>query len=438
MDKAEERARQHREIMERRRTGGSGTQVEPPYHVSGIDMMYFMGRFDPEVIRQIVPPELEPAGTEWGTIAVYNVPHGWGMAPFTAFIMGFEIAGEAPVEGQPRQYLHSGLCSGRGGEILRSRYNGNYQAGWSRQFSMDDRVVGEAGQGELTFMRMSGRVAEDAVTHYSGTNHYVGRMQDGALHQFSVAFTGELADVADQKVEFFPGAEQVLRVAMPSEFYWSVKLRNTAFTFSVPRVLNASGRPDADSEGAMRLIDMFSHMGRAAIVVDRTGKIGRVNNRAEMLMRQHPDGPRWAESGGLGPALRQVVQALDGAGSDQVSPTVAFQSNALGRSIVAQAMALDASVFGKGNAVVFLEDPAAEQESAPVAPALRLLGLTEAEAKIAALVGAGRSPAEAAGDLALSVNTVRSALKLIFDKLGIGRQAELAKIVTRLESRAIA
>ncbi|MCB9994736.1 MAG: helix-turn-helix transcriptional regulator [Hyphomicrobiaceae bacterium] len=438
MDKAEERLKFQLEINRRRQTSGGGIDSGPPYHVSGIDMMYFMGRFDPLLIRRILPPELEPAGTEWGTIAIYNVQRGWGMAPFTAFIMGFEIAGDAPVDGQPRQYLHSGLCSGRGGDILRSRYNGNYLPGWSRQYSVDGRLIGEVGQDEQILMRMSGNIAAGAFNHYSGTNHYVGRMADGALHQFSVTFTGEFADLTEQKVEFFAGAEAVLRVARPIEFYWTAALRNAAFTFSVPRVLGATGLPDEDNDGAMLLVDMFSHMGRAAIVVDREGHIRRVNNRAELLVREYPEGSDWVATGNLGPALREIVRTLDGSDGNQVSPATVIPSVKLGRSIVAQAMALDKGVFGEGNAVVFLDDPSAAPETMPVAPALRLMGLTEAEAKIAALVGAGRSPAEAAGDLELSVNTVRSALKLIFDKLGIGRQAELAKIVTRLESRAIA
>jgi DNA-binding CsgD family transcriptional regulator len=67
-----------------------------------------------------------------------------------------------------------------------------------------------------------------------------------------------------------------------------------------------------------------------------------------------------------------------------------------------------------------------------VGPALELLGLTPAEARIAALVGGGESPREAADALGVTYNTVRSSLKLVFDKLGVGRQSELARVVARL------
>ena len=63
---------------------------------------------------------------------------------------------------------------------------------------------------------------------------------------------------------------------------------------------------------------------------------------------------------------------------------------------------------------------------------LRLLGLTPAEARIAAAVGAGLPPREAARSLGLAESTVRSGLKVIFGKLGIRRQTELVKLVMHL------
>ena len=39
----------------------------------------------------------------------------------------------------------------------------------------------------------------------------------------------------------------------------------------------------------------------------------------------------------------------------------------------------------------------------------------------------------AAGKFGIAENTARSALKVVYEKLGIGKQSELAKIVARLE-----
>ena len=59
-------------------------------------------------------------------------------------------------------------------------------------------------------------------------------------------------------------------------------------------------------------------------------------------------------------------------------------------------------------------------------------GLTPAEARTAALVGSGLAPQDVADQIGLTVGTIRSELKSIFEKLGISRQSELAALVTRL------
>jgi DNA-binding CsgD family transcriptional regulator len=64
--------------------------------------------------------------------------------------------------------------------------------------------------------------------------------------------------------------------------------------------------------------------------------------------------------------------------------------------------------------------------------ALRLLGLTPAEARVAALVGCGRSPREAAAEMGTSEGTVRNQLKQVFSKTETSRQTELIQLVQGL------
>jgi DNA-binding CsgD family transcriptional regulator len=82
---------------------------------------------------------------------------------------------------------------------------------------------------------------------------------------------------------------------------------------------------------------------------------------------------------------------------------------------------------------VLITDPDGRTTTPPLR-SLQLLGLTLAEARIAGLIGGGHSPREAADQLDLSVHTVRSALKIAFDKLDIGSQSELARLVAQLEN----
>ncbi len=61
-----------------------------------------------------------------------------------------------------------------------------------------------------------------------------------------------------------------------------------------------------------------------------------------------------------------------------------------------------------------------------------LFDLTAAEARVAAAVGGGESPREVAERLGVSFNTVRAQLARVFEKTGIGRQADLARLLARL------
>jgi DNA-binding CsgD family transcriptional regulator len=92
---------------------------------------------------------------------------------------------------------------------------------------------------------------------------------------------------------------------------------------------------------------------------------------------------------------------------------------------------IDAMLLAAPTALVVVVDPDAEESRSP-AEALRLLGLTPAEARVAALIGGGHSRSEAAETLGISEWTAREALKRVYSKLDIARQSELVRLVHRL------
>jgi DNA-binding CsgD family transcriptional regulator len=73
----------------------------------------------------------------------------------------------------------------------------------------------------------------------------------------------------------------------------------------------------------------------------------------------------------------------------------------------------------------------------PLDPSLvrDLLNLTFGEARVAALVGAGIQPKEAAAALGITEQTTRSVLKRVFAKTGVARQADLAGLLSQLVMR---
>jgi DNA-binding CsgD family transcriptional regulator len=75
------------------------------------------------------------------------------------------------------------------------------------------------------------------------------------------------------------------------------------------------------------------------------------------------------------------------------------------------------------------------QRSIPDARLLsQIFGLTAAEAKLAALLGAGDSIECAAGRLEISPATARTQLKVVFTKTDTHRQSELTALLSRLGS----
>lgn len=91
-------------------------------------------------------------------------------------------------------------------------------------------------------------------------------------------------------------------------------------------------------------------------------------------------------------------------------------------------------IAGEPLALVLIVDPARREP--PAEAPLRRLGLTAAEARVAARVGVGMSPREAAASLEITEGTARVLLKRVFGKLGVSRQSELALLVGRTAALA--
>lgn len=93
-----------------------------------------------------------------------------------------------------------------------------------------------------------------------------------------------------------------------------------------------------------------------------------------------------------------------------------------------------ASSFGAGELAtiaLFIHDP--EKGSQPVDGVIaEALGLSQAEAAVAARIWEGDSIGEAASRLRVSPNTVKTHLKAVFEKAGVDRQAALVRRIAQL------
>ncbi len=82
-------------------------------------------------------------------------------------------------------------------------------------------------------------------------------------------------------------------------------------------------------------------------------------------------------------------------------------------------------------AIVLVIDPMAGEPADP-AVVRDVLGLTLGEARVAALIGAGLPPREAAEKLGIAEETARTVLKRIYGKVGVSRQSELTALLSKI------
>jgi DNA-binding CsgD family transcriptional regulator len=175
-------------------------------------------------------------------------------------------------------------------------------------------------------------------------------------------------------------------------------------------LVTASGQVLFANRSARRLLD-----NRDGLMIDRQGlRAGRSREtnalRALIGCTVGSYGQGQSQSsGGLNvtrPNGRRALQVL-------VSPIRPQQSLHLGERAVA---------------AIYVTDPEQVSEK-PEVVLMRLYGLTPAEAKVAALIVRGMSARQAAEDLAISYNTVKSHLKRVFAKTGTKRQGDLIRLV---------
>jgi DNA-binding CsgD family transcriptional regulator/PAS domain-containing protein len=178
-----------------------------------------------------------------------------------------------------------------------------------------------------------------------------------------------------------------------------------------------------------------------AIILDETGRVLSVNQRARDLL-EAKDGVSLRDDA-LMLATRQQTRELQ----ERVARVIA--NHQAGAAAVVEAMRVPrsggrefglvmrpvpANLWAEAEAVpavvIFLSDPL-EQAEAPVQVIKQLFGFTPAEAALALLMANGLTLDEAAEEMGVSRNTVRTHLRAVFAKTGVTRQPMLVSLILK-------
>lgn len=186
------------------------------------------------------------------------------------------------------------------------------------------------------------------------------------------------------------------------------------------------------------LFDALAAFDCGALVLDRNGRVTRLNDKAEALMTSGLAirfGMLAALDKGSDAALQGLIRSVIARGSwheaEPIGPVAVARPNA--RPLVVHAAPLTRSardLFQRAVAVLMLVDPDAQR--GPFEPILcQAFRFTSAEAAIAADLCRGRDVEEITRMRGVSTATVRAQMKALFAKTDTKRQAELVALLAR-------
>ncbi len=210
----------------------------------------------------------------------------------------------------------------------------------------------------------------------------------------------------------------------------------------VERALRLSIRLMEGEVANLALSDALSRMKSGVIVADEIGNVVFCNDAAHAMvgdgltLTNGRIGAEFAEDGAeLARAL--AAAAVPDASSAGFKP-VLIRGHQRKRPLVAYVLPIrrpsehaDIAFLLGGRVLMLLlnQEPGAAADPSLVRD---LLNVTLGEARVASLIGAGKTVREAAQTLNISEETTRTVLKRIYAKAGISRQSELTALLARL------
>lgn len=215
----------------------------------------------------------------------------------------------------------------------------------------------------------------------------------------------------------------------------------TAIGRHVSRAAAVAARLNASEGIGRELLSRLSAFDCAVALVDRTGRVLMANDAFSALAAeglQIRRGRIVAAAPSAQAALdRMIAEVLDPALPRRTPDTLALPRPESLLPLLLRATPLKpetaerqiGSIPARAAMITVLNPDHPAYPSA--SRTLTALGLTPGQARVALLVGGGRSVAEAAEDLGIAVETVRTNLKHVYARLGVNRQADLARLVAR-------
>ena len=398
--------------------------------------------FRPEAIRSALPPMLEPAESMSGGFVAINCTRNSRLPPFEIAHAWIDVKGYNTPEGAPGRYVIGGLATGAAASLFGSKLGSVrlLEAGASLTRTGGE-LVSETRHSAGSSHRVGTRRTSRSFGVSSYHVHYLGVAGDRSVRTMPLTVFNEFDEAEPITAEMALVGPSGTLGLVPTGFLWGARPRQATFvqhdSFTGASSWNQRARERAAGD---RLLALVNCLDGGAVLLDADGLAVLVNDAARAILG---DGISLAKDR-LVVAVGQQ-EALDALVTSALSPATAPGSlepiavkRMFGRKpLLLQAVpigpchmhTLDISPGSVSLALILITD--LDRPVRASTRELELLGLTPAEARVAAAVGSGLSPRQASQRLGISESTTRSALNLVYGKLMIGRQSELALIVAR-------
>jgi DNA-binding CsgD family transcriptional regulator len=247
-----------------------------------------------------------------------------------------------------------------------------------------------------------------------------------------------LGSLLDRGADGYAGVA-VLRSRRAGPFQGEVEACFQRFVPHLQRAVAVQRRLIRAESRAATLDSLLDRLDLAVLVLDSNGRVTHVNGAADGLLRQNDGLHVWAgqltcASSSESAALRALIQgAMDRGDSGLPAGGATIVTRPSGRAPLQVEVTPLTPPGAEGDAVprivgVMVNDPVRK----PPAMTSRLIqsyGLTPAEARLVEILAGGSSLQEASEHLGVTVHTVRTQLRAVFDKTGTRRQSELVRLV---------
>lgn len=424
------RTRQHSPLQRAQGVVGFADVTPPPYQTAARNFLTFRARLDPSAVRAATPDQLDPAEDSAGYFVMATTDGGWALEPSSFFCLGLEVRDAPSQDGTRGMFSAVNYYAGQQRELFARHLIAGVDEGYSRQWNEGELWFGEAGR-QTPEIRYSLRVTPDSgLPAESGCHHYLVNAPQGGINSLFIAYAGQFFDAEVVDWEILPDASDLLKSLAPIGIDYAFYGPGNPLFYAEPSLLGSSQARNGPGGLRVSLMELLSRIGHAAALVDRNNRLLFANDLAKAILSSSHIGDR------LLAWRRQDQRDLDGALRKAYQSPLAPTAIPLLRPesllpIFVQILPVSAALAEEPALLVLFRDPTTKGTHA-TPEILEALGLTPAEARLAAQVGAGQSVKESAEYVGITESTARSSLKIVYDKLGIGRQSELAGIVARL------